>query len=114
MNLLKKVSCAALLGIFSQVVAAADSGHDLYMKRGCYQCHGTVGQGSIAGPNLLPKLMPYAAFAIYVRTPANQMPPFSEKVLSDAELRSVHAYLASLPASPAADSISLLPKAGGK
>ena len=95
-----------------QASAATDAGHDLFMKKGCYQCHGTVGQGGIAGPSLAPKTMPYAAFSIFVRTPANQMPPFSEKVLSDAELRSIHAYLTSLPKSPAADSILLLPKPG--
>ena len=121
MNLLKKTSCAVLMVLigesaFIAQAAAADAkqGHDLFMKRGCYQCHGTVGQGGVAGPSLAPKTMPYEAFSAFVRSPPNQMPPFSEKIMSDGELRDIHAYLTSLPKPPAADSISLLPKAGGK
>lgn len=120
MSLLKKTCCAALMvfigesAFIMQAQADAKQGHDLFMKRGCYLCHGTVAQGGIAGPHLVPKLVPFEAFKVFVRTPANQMPPFSEKVMSDAELRSIHDYLASLPKSPAADSIGLLPKAGEK
>jgi mono/diheme cytochrome c family protein len=117
MNSLKTISFAALMVLFAQASAqAADAkhGHELFLKKGCYQCHGTVGQGGLAGPHLVPGLFPFAAFSAYVRNPANQMPPFSEKVLSNAELGDIHAYLGSLPKSPAADSIKLLPKTGGK
>ena len=117
MNLLKKTSCAVLMvliGEFAFIVqasAASDAGHDLFMKRGCYLCHGTVGQGGAAGPTLAPNTMPYDAFSAFVRSPPNQMPPYSDKVMSDAELSAIHAYLISLPKPPAADSIKLLPKA---
>jgi hypothetical protein len=52
--------------------------------------------------------LPYAGFARYVRRPTNQMPPYTEKVLPDADLASMHAFLASRPAPPAAQSIPLL------
>ena len=32
----------------------AEAGKRLYMKNGCYQCHGTVGQGTIAGARIGP------------------------------------------------------------
>jgi len=36
------------------------------------------------------------------------MPPYREAVLSDGDLTDVHAYLASIPKPPAADSLPLL------
>jgi ubiquinol-cytochrome c reductase cytochrome c subunit len=44
----------------------------------------------------------------YVRDPKGQMPVFSERILSNAEMSKIHAYLASLPPSQPADSIALL------
>lgn len=122
MNLFKKTAGALLMLLVgesafmlaAQAQADGKQGYDLYMKRGCYQCHGTVGQGGIAGPGLAPNTLPYAAFSVIVRTPPNQMPPYSEKILSDAEMRAIHAYLVALPKPPTADSILLLPKGGGK
>ena len=120
MNILKMISCALLLtliGISSVAAQTADEnkrGHDLFINRGCYLCHGTVGQGGIAGPHLVPDTLPVDAFLAFVRTPPNQMPPFSEKIMSDAELHDVHAYQSSLPKSPTADSTKLLPKPVGK
>jgi ubiquinol-cytochrome c reductase cytochrome c subunit len=108
-------SVVALLGSFAfagmaQAQTDANVGHDLFMKRGCYLCHGTVGQGSAAGPTLAPDTMPLAAMMVFVRTPANQMPPFTKELLSDADLGKIHAYLSSIPKSASPDSIPLLPK----
>ncbi|MDB5764175.1 MAG: cytochrome c, mono- and diheme variant family [Herminiimonas sp.] len=121
MNPFKKTGCAVLMALLGQsaIIAQASAqattdarhGQELFMKRGCYLCHGTVGQGSNAGPHIAPDPVPYAAFTIFVRTPASQMPPFSDKVLSEPELRDIHAYLSSIPKPQAADSIKLLPKA---
>jgi hypothetical protein len=36
------------------------------------------------------------------------MPPFTEKVVTDAELTDIHAFLASVPAPPAVKDIPLL------
>ncbi|HEX3465338.1 MAG TPA: cytochrome c [Candidatus Elarobacter sp.] len=84
--------------------AAADDpaiarGKTLFARVGCYECHGYAGQGGAAGPRIAARL-PYAAFAAYVRHPAREMPPYTAKVLSDADLAAIHAYVASLPAPP--------------
>jgi mono/diheme cytochrome c family protein len=49
-----------------------------------------------------------AAFIAYVRHPAGAMPPYTSKVISDAELTDIRAFLASLPAPPPLKSIPLL------
>ena len=91
-------------------------GQVLFEKNGCYLCHGTVGQGGV-GPGIAVDLVPYVALSIYVRNPTGEMPPFSEKILSDADLRDIYAYLSAQPAPKSPDSIPLLPKPvlnGGK
>jgi ubiquinol-cytochrome c reductase cytochrome c subunit len=102
-------SCALLTPALAQTSDTIQRGHEHFLKDGCYLCHGTVGQGGV-GPAIAVNLYPYQAFAYYVRTPSGAMPPFSEKILSDADLSDIHAYLDSLPKPPAADSIKLLPK----
>jgi ubiquinol-cytochrome c reductase cytochrome c subunit len=87
----------------------AQHGHDLFLKNGCYLCHGTVGQGGV-GPAIAVDLLPYVALSAYVRAPSGEMPPFSEKILKDADLRDIYAYLSALPAPKSPDSIPLLPK----
>jgi ubiquinol-cytochrome c reductase cytochrome c subunit len=92
--------------------AAAD-GQAVFMRIGCYTCHGTVGQGG-AGVRLAPNTIPLEAFRTWVRngspgwTIARGMPAFPPSIISDAELAEVRAYLAGLPAPPAANDIPLL------
>jgi ubiquinol-cytochrome c reductase cytochrome c subunit len=87
----------------------ARRGHELFLQNGCYLCHGTVGQGGV-GPAIGVNVLPYVAISNYVRAPSGQMPPFSTRVLSDADLHDIYAYLVSLPKPAAPDSIPLLPK----
>jgi mono/diheme cytochrome c family protein len=84
-------------------------GQDLWEKNGCYLCHGTVGQGGF-GPAVAVDLIPYVALSAYVRNPTGEMPPFSEKVLSDADLKDIYAYMSAQPAPKSPDSTPLLPK----
>ena len=44
----------------------------------------------------------------YVRHPAGQMPPYTAKVATDAELADIRAYLVSVPAPVPVKSIPLL------
>ena len=74
----------------------AQEGNQLFQEKGCWTCHGTEGQGG-RGPNIAPGPLPYAAFAAYVRMPALEMPPFSQVLVSDAELQNMHSYLESIP-----------------
>ena len=46
----------------------------------------------------------------YVRRPANQMPPYTEKVVSNADLVNIHAFIQSRPAPPPVASLPLLEK----
>jgi cytochrome c5 len=87
----------------------AANGRKLFVSFGCYQCHGYEAQGANAtGPRLAPRPIAFAAFLKYVRHPTNQMPPFTTKVVTDAELTDVYAFLRSQPQPPDVDTIPLL------
>ena len=78
---------------------SAVSGKTLYNdKYMCYTCHGYSGQNG-PGARLVPMKMSQEAFVAYVRNPRqpNRMPSFSAKVVSDAELGDIYAYIKSLP-----------------
>ena len=70
--------------------AAIARGQKTYTKVGCYQCHGREGQGP---PRIGPAPPAFAAFLAYVRAPAGEMPPYTTKVLSDADLTDIRAFL---------------------
>jgi ubiquinol-cytochrome c reductase cytochrome c subunit len=73
-----------------------ENGKRLFMKDGCYQCHGREGQGSVmSGPRLAPNPVPLEALLRYVRKPSGEMPPYTEKVISDQELTDIYAFLQS-------------------
>jgi mono/diheme cytochrome c family protein len=74
-----------------------DNGRQTFLRVGCYQCHGTEGQGAATGPRLGPNPLPLAQFTRAVRTPRNEMPPYGSKLLPDAELADIHAFLAARP-----------------
>ena len=88
--------------------ADAGKGKSAFMKNGCWQCHGELGQGGAAGKTLAPKPMPYEAFSVFVRNSNGPMPPYPKQILSDADLADIHAYLASIPAPKDYKSIPLL------
>ena len=85
----------------------AQAGKDLFAAKGCYSCHGFVGQGSREGPRLAPP-MPFPAFVAQLRTPRLIMPPYVESVVSDKQAADLHAYLANLPKPPDPKTIKLL------
>lgn len=94
------------------VSAAAGNGQNgklLYASAGCYLCHNGEGQGG-AGPRVAtnPNMIAFAAFVHQCREPSNQMPPYTSKVLSDAQLADIYAFLQSIPKPLAASSIPLL------
>jgi ubiquinol-cytochrome c reductase cytochrome c subunit len=62
----------------------------------------------VAGPRIAPNPIPLPALTRYVRQPGGQMPPYTDKVVSDAELADIHAYLQSLPQPRPARDIPLL------
>ena len=84
----------------------AQTGKDLYLRYSCYACHSYDGHGG-AGARLVPMRMTVERFTAYVHNP-RQMPPYSTKLLTDAQLGDVWAYIKSLPVSPEAKDIPLL------
>ena len=87
----------------------AKNGKAVYTADGCYECHGREAQGGAGtGPKLGPSPLPYSVFAFQVRSPRDQMPPYTSKVLSDAELADIYAFVQSVPQPPKADSIPQL------
>ena len=84
----------------------AQQGKDLYLKYSCYACHGYDGHGG-AGARIVPLPLTLTRFTAFVRSP-RRMPPYTEKVLTDAQAADLFAYIKSLPASPSADQIPLL------
>jgi mono/diheme cytochrome c family protein len=86
----------------------AANGKKLFATFGCYQCHGREGQGGAAGPKLAPKPLPQEALMKYVRNPSGQMPPYTTKVVKDAELADIYAFLRSIPDAQPAKNIPLL------
>jgi mono/diheme cytochrome c family protein len=79
----------------------------VYVKSGCWSCHGYEGQGGSTGPKISPPLA-FPAFSTFVRTTTGAMPPFTTAVLPDQDLRDLHAYLQSIPAGPNAATIGIL------
>jgi ubiquinol-cytochrome c reductase cytochrome c subunit len=78
---------------------AVEAGRKIWFTRGCYQCHGAAGQGSIiSGPALVPFTLPLDAMRHYVRNPTGVMPPYRQAALPDDDVVAVRAFLVSLPA----------------
>jgi mono/diheme cytochrome c family protein len=110
---LGKTTMLALLmaaAVSAQTTGDAKHGKELFTKYSCYACHGFSGQNG-NGARLVPMKFPQAGFIAYVRNPPrpNQMPSFSPKVLPDADLADIYAYIRTLPdSSPPPASIPIL------
>jgi mono/diheme cytochrome c family protein len=82
----------------AQPGAQAAHGYALFLADGCSECHGTIGHGSrVSGPRLAPQTLSFEAFLQVLRHPISDMPPYVDKMLSDADARDIHAYLQSIP-----------------
>src|SRR5438876_9181526 len=103
------VMLAALAAALQPVPPAAgnaQNGKELYLKYSCYACHGYDGHGG-AGARLVPMRMNLPGFSAYLKNP-RQMPPYTQKVLSDQQAADLWAYIKSMPESPQASAIPLL------
>jgi mono/diheme cytochrome c family protein len=111
LSLVLALPAAALAQDQAQAPAGdAAKGKATYMADGCFECHGTVGQGSIAtgGPKVSRTELPFDAFVQQLRQPSNEMPPYEKGVVSDADAANIFAYLHSLPPPKKAADIPLL------
>lgn len=78
--------------------ADAKKGREIYVKVGCWGCHGYNGQGGVAGPKIAPDPMPTEALVAYLRNASStRMPPYDAKGLPDGDVAHIRAFLASIP-----------------
>ncbi|MBV9504567.1 MAG: c-type cytochrome [Acidobacteriia bacterium] len=104
-------AAALLIGVaFAQSNASgnAENGKRLFLRDGCWECHGYAGQGGTAGARIGATSLSMQGFMRYVRQPAATMPAFTEKVVNDSDLTDIYAYLKSLPPVKPAKDIPLL------
>ncbi|MGP0072081.1 MAG: c-type cytochrome [Bryobacteraceae bacterium] len=105
--LMAALLAAALLPAMGQTGNSAN-GQKLFVRDGCYECHGYAGQGGFAGARIAVIGLNAQGLVRYVRAPAGQMPAYTAKVISDQELTDIWAYLQSLPKAKPAKDIPLL------
>jgi mono/diheme cytochrome c family protein len=107
---LAALAAGFLIGHAAAEAADAARGKILFTEKyGCYQCHGTQGQGSpVTGPRLAPNPMPFEALSAFVRTSSREMPPFREAVLPNEDLADIYAYLQSIKPGPDYKTIPML------
>jgi mono/diheme cytochrome c family protein len=88
----------------------AETGEKIFIKDGCYECHGREGQGAAeaTGPRIGPSQRLIRPFIKYVRQPTGQMPPYTSAVISDQELADIYAYLQSRARATPSKDIPLL------
>ena len=89
-------AAAAVISPMGIAESGQSKGQALYISKGCYACHGYAGQGAATGPRIAGTPLPLEAFAELVRRPANVMPAYSPRVLTDQELRELHTFVQSL------------------
>jgi len=80
-----------------------ENGKKIFVRAGCWECHGYAGQGGRDGARLADTALSVAQLTRYVRKPTGAMPAYIDKVLSDQELADIHAYMKTLPAKQAKD-----------
>jgi mono/diheme cytochrome c family protein len=98
---------ALALGGFDRAARAQDGppgdaveGKRLYLAVGCFTCHGRSGQGGAMNgpvPALAKTAMPFDGFKGQLRQPADEMPGYSEKVMTDRQIADIYAFVQSLP-----------------
>jgi mono/diheme cytochrome c family protein len=89
----------------------AGNGKRIYLALGCFTCHGRSGQGGAyngPAPILASTALPFDGFKGQIRNPANDMPAYSDAVLSDKDVADIYAFVKSLPGSRSAKDIPIL------
>jgi len=109
---MKKLIVLALLAVATSANAAdratVERGQKNFREFGCWKCHGTVGQGSGSGLKLAPDVLPTDAIITFLRTTTGPMPRYGEQVISDEQIKDIHAYLEAQPRPQSPDNIPAL------
>ena len=93
---------------FAQSGGNAESGKRLFLRDGCWECHGYAGQGGRDGARIASTALNAQALIRYVRRPAGAMPAYVDKIISDQELTDIWSYLKTLPGPKPVKDIPLL------
>jgi len=107
------LSAGALVIAVAQDLPRGDAanGRRIYLAVGCFTCHGRSGQGGAyngPAPILARTALPFVGFKALIRDPSNDMPAYSDAVLSDQDIADVYAFLESLPGPRSPKDISIL------
>ena len=104
---------ASVVGAGAQDAPPGDAanGKRVYLADGCFTCHGRSGQGGAyngPAPVLAKTALPFEGFKMQLRNPSNDMPAYSEAVMSDKEIADMFAFVQSLPGRRDAKDIAIL------
>ena len=107
------LSTCVLTGAQAQDAPPGDAanGKRLYLTDGCFTCHGRSGQGGAynsPAPILAKTALPFDGFKGQIRNPVNDMPAFSDALLSDKDIADIFAFVQSLPGRGSAKDIAIL------
>jgi mono/diheme cytochrome c family protein len=123
MNSVKQIArialAAALFAVYAPIAAQAQDaplgdaahGKSLFLTDGCFTCHGRSGQGGAyngPAPILAKTALPFDGFKSQIRNPVNDMPAFSDALLSDKDIADIYAFVQSLPGRGSAKDIAIL------
>ena len=74
-------------------------GKALFMSVGCYQCHGTSGEGGSdrTAPRVAPNPLAYNFYLNQLRNPQARMPIYTAVTLPEQDAADIYAYLKSIP-----------------
>jgi mono/diheme cytochrome c family protein len=89
----------------------AANGKRIFLADGCFTCHGRAGQGGAyngPAPILAHTALPFDGFMGQVRNPINDMPAYSDAVLSDKDIADIYAFVQSLSSSRSPKDIAIL------
>jgi mono/diheme cytochrome c family protein len=110
--MMKRILLAAMLAttaLLAQTPAGdAINGKRLFLRDGCYECHGYAGQGGRDGARIAAIALNPQGLIRYVRAPGGAMPAYTDKVITDQELTDIHAYLQTMAKAKPAKDIPLL------
>ena len=106
---MKSILAIAALALFAAAPALAQPapapagnlahGKQLFMAVGCYQCHGTSGEGGSdrTAPRIAPNPLAWQYYLNQLRNPQARMPLYTAVVMPDQDAADIYAYLKSIP-----------------